>query len=67
MQKTPDRKPLKAMRKTKVYLDNCCQNILESKRMAITQWEKVSVKFVGKSEPLVKLTRDIEKTPHKTL
>ena len=55
------------MWKTKVYLDNCCQNILESKRMAITQWEKVSVKFVGKSEPLVKLTRDIEKTPHKTL
>jgi predicted nucleic acid-binding protein len=96
-----------AVRKTKIYLDNCCynrpyddqiqpkviletlaklyiqelvlnrkidlvwsyvlkfensQNILESKRAAIAQWEKASVEFVGKSEPLVALAHDVEKT-----
>jgi predicted nucleic acid-binding protein len=38
------------------------RNILESKRMAIAQWEKVSIEFVGKSEPLVKLAHDVEQT-----
>ncbi|MDR2142989.1 MAG: PIN domain-containing protein [Treponema sp.] len=96
-----------AVRKTKIYLDNCCynrpyddqvqpkviletlaklyiqervlkqkidlvwsyvlkfensRNVLESKRAAIAQWEKASVEFVGKSEPLVELAREVEKT-----
>ena len=38
------------------------RNVLESKRAAIAQWEKVSVEFVGKSEPLVELARKVEKT-----
>jgi len=100
------------MRKTKIYLDNCCfnrpfddqeqpkvvietlaklyvqervlkseldlvwsyilkyensRNIVEAKRMAIARWEKLSVEFVGKSEPLVLLARDIEKAGIKPL
>ena len=38
------------------------QNILESKRTAIAQWEKVSGELIGKSEPLVKLAHEVEKT-----
>ena len=94
------------MRKTKIYLDNCCynrpydnqiqpkviietlaklyiqelvlnhkldlvwsyilkyensQNIGKAKRVAILQWEKLSVEFVGKSEPLVEFAHEIEK------
>jgi predicted nucleic acid-binding protein len=30
--------------------------------VAIAKWEKAGVEFVGKSEPLVALARDVEKT-----
>jgi predicted nucleic acid-binding protein len=38
------------------------RNIGEAKRAAVARWEKLSVAFVGKSEPLVALAHDIEKT-----
>jgi predicted nucleic acid-binding protein len=38
------------------------RNISESKRTAIAAWEKASVVFIGKSEPLVSLAHEIEKT-----
>ena len=95
------------MRKTKVYLDNCCfnrpfddqtqpkviietlaklyvqelvlkseldlvwsyilkyensRNIVAAKRTAIAQWQNLSTEFIGKSEQLVSLAHDIEKT-----
>ena len=38
------------------------QNISEAKREAISQWEKLSVEFIGKSDSLVALAQKIEKT-----
>jgi predicted nucleic acid-binding protein len=37
------------------------QNISEAKRMAILQWEKLSVEFVDKSKSIMELAREIEK------
>ena len=36
-------------------------NVVEAKRTAIAQWERLSVDFVGKSEHLVQLAHEIEK------
>ena len=36
-------------------------NIVEAKRTAIAQWERLCVEFVGRSEPLVLLAHEIEK------
>jgi predicted nucleic acid-binding protein len=33
-----------------------------AKRTAIAQWEKLSVEFIGKSEPIVALAHEVEKT-----
>jgi len=38
------------------------QNSFEAKREAIAQWEKLSVRFVGKSEEVVALAKEIEAT-----
>jgi predicted nucleic acid-binding protein len=38
------------------------RNIGEAKRVAIAQWEKLSVEFIGKSKPLVALAHEVETT-----
>jgi predicted nucleic acid-binding protein len=38
------------------------RNVGEAKRTAIAQWENLSVEFIGKSEQLVALAHEIEKT-----
>jgi hypothetical protein len=38
------------------------RNIGEAKRTAIAQWEKLSVKFIDKSEPLMALAHEAENT-----
>jgi predicted nucleic acid-binding protein len=38
------------------------RNIGEAKRTAVAQWEQLSVEFIGKSEPLVALAHELEKT-----
>jgi len=36
------------------------QNISEAKRDAIAKWEKLSIEFIGKSDPLIALAREVE-------
>ncbi|MCL1992544.1 MAG: PIN domain-containing protein [Spirochaetes bacterium] len=43
------------------------QNISEAKRQAIAQWEKLSIEFVGRTEPLVALAQKIESTGIKAI
>ncbi|MDR1786217.1 MAG: PIN domain-containing protein [Spirochaetaceae bacterium] len=38
------------------------QNSFEAKREAIAQWEKLSVRFVGKSDEVVALAKEVEET-----
>jgi len=33
-----------------------------AKRTAIAQWEQLSVEFIGKTEPLMALAHEVEKT-----